>query len=184
MSAEIATPGFEKSPLDTLAIGAAGEFLTCADLIMNGYRAWQAPQSFSYDVIADIEGRLLRFSVKSTRKPTKRPGRVNAKEAYRFHLCRNQRMASKLKSDVRAYTDLQTDIIVVVALDTKQIGYIAVKSAPTTLEIEAPHGLNGSAIFGPRDTKLRSFDSFSLQTALRDIGMTCGEARPQWSASA
>lgn len=154
--------------IDTRSMGAAGEFLVCADLILSGHRAWQAPESFSFDVIADVEGMLVRVSVLSTSRPTQRPGRINSKEAYRWQLTRTS-LRSTGKSWAKNYSSEITDLIALVALDTRQIAYISVDESRTTFEIEAPHGLNGTARFGPRDTKLRTFADFPMQYALSRI---------------
>lgn len=149
--------------LDTLALGAAGEYLVCADLIMHGYRGWQAPNNFSYDVIAEIEGRLVRISVKSTLKPMRRPGRVASKECYRWRCTRSSSRGQK------PFTKDLTDLVAVVGLDTKLIGYLPVSECPGILEIEAPHGLPSKGKYGPRELKLRTFEDFPLLEALRRI---------------
>lgn len=154
--------------IDTRSMGAAGEFLVCADLTLSGHRAWQAPESFSFDVIADVEGRLVRVSVLSTSRPTSRPGRINSKEAYRWQLSRTS-LRSTGKSVAKNYSSAITDMIALVALDTRQIAYISADQSRTSFEIEAPHGLNGTARFGPRDAKLRSFADFPMESALARI---------------
>ncbi len=169
MTAPSAPTGFNNEreafmSLDTSAIGAAGEYLVCADMIMHGFRAWQAPNSFSYDVISEINGRLVRVSVKSTLQPRHRPGRIASKQCYRWRLARS--VPRRERSAIRPYTESLTDIIAVVALDTKLIGYLPVNDFPMTLEIEAPHGLPSAGRYGPRELKLRTFAEFSLASAI------------------
>lgn len=154
--------------LDTLALGAAGEYLVCADLILSGYRGWQAPNSFSYDVIAEIDGRLVRISVQSTMKPRHRPGRATAKQCYRWRVARAKRLSTG-KTVARGYDQQLTDLIAVVALDIRQIAYLPVGSCPSILELEAPNGLPRTGKYGPRELKLRTFADFPLDAAIKAL---------------
>ena len=71
-----------------LAAGAAGEHLVCADLLMQGYRAFLADQNCPYDVAVDVGDRLIRVQVKATRAPKAVPQRVGHFPAYQWHVRR------------------------------------------------------------------------------------------------
>ena len=54
---------------DDLELGKAAEHLVCADLIMQGYRAFLSDQGLPYDILVDVQGVFVRVQVKATRKP-------------------------------------------------------------------------------------------------------------------
>jgi len=58
--------------INDLQAGKAGEYLVCADLIVKGYVAFPSEQGLPFDVVLDVQGRLLRVQVKTTRRL--RPG--------------------------------------------------------------------------------------------------------------
>lgn len=58
---------FDLAIVDDLQTGKAGEYLVCADLILNGFVAYPSEQGLPYDVVMDFNGRLLKVQVKSTR---------------------------------------------------------------------------------------------------------------------
>ncbi len=109
--------------IDDLQIGKAGEYLVCADLILKGYVAFLAEQGLQYDVILDYNDKLYRLQIKSTRYPYLTPQRQSDTYSYQFNA---RRMG---KGGRKSYSDTDVDIFALVALDTKQIGYISVKDA-------------------------------------------------------
>lgn len=90
-----------------------------------------------YDLIADVDGRLLKVQVKTTRKPELLPGRNVNKMAYRFWVNRCG------KGSTSKYDIADVDIFALVALDTKQVGYISANKMPKTLFVR-PDNLRGT----------------------------------------
>ena len=71
-----------------LLVGVAGEHLVCCDLICNGYNAFMTDQGLPYDLILDVDDKLLRVQVKTTRTHTELPQRKTRFPSYLFHVRR------------------------------------------------------------------------------------------------
>jgi hypothetical protein len=115
------------SVVTDLDIGKAGEHLVCADLILLGHQAYLSDQGLPYDVVCDIDGRLLRLQVKTTRTIRNVPQRKNDTPAYLFHIRRCG------KGGRRSYDERDFDAMALVALDTKEIAYIKLAEAKQTV---------------------------------------------------
>jgi PD-(D/E)XK nuclease superfamily protein len=135
--------------------GTAAEHLVCADLLLAGHKAFLAPQICSYDVIADISGKLYRIQVKS----------VKGVRSNSNHLrqCAPVYQWSVRKRNRAFYGIDEFDLIAFVALDTKRIAY------------GTRAGLGSAACFvirsndekiGKRGQVGRIFSEFSLQSAI------------------
>lgn len=114
---------------DDLAAGVAGEHLVCADLILRGYNAFLSDQGLPYDVVADIGGQLFKIQVKTTRGPRQVPQRVNHTPAYVFHVKRCG------KGGKKQYGQQDADLFALVALDSKEVGYVPASNMKSTLII-------------------------------------------------
>lgn len=116
-----------------LQIGKAGEYLVCADLILKGHVAYLSEQGLSYDVVADVDGKLSRIQVKTTQKPIIRPRVDYQGSLYVFDVRRCGKGGRKKLSNS------DVDIIACVALDSRIIGYIPIKKATLcmTFRVEA-----------------------------------------------
>ena len=112
--------------LSELQVGKAGEYLVCVDLILNGYVAYPSEQGLPYDIIADVNGKLLKIQVKSTRKATNTPQRTQRIPTYRFALRRCG------KGGRKKYQNNEIDLIAFVSLQNKKIGYMDIKNVPLT----------------------------------------------------
>lgn len=115
--------------VNDLAAGAAGEHLVCADLLLQGYRAFLSDQNCPYDVAVDIGGRLIRIQVKSTRQPKAIPQRVGHFPAYMWHVRRAG------KKGARVYAAGEFDMLALVALDVRKIAYLPPSSLIQTVHI-------------------------------------------------
>ena len=104
-----------------LQIGKAGEYLTCADLIMKGFVAFPSEQGLPYDVLLDNGKRLIRVQVKTCEKPREIPQRNTTTFAYMFNVKRHG------KNGQAIYGDDEVDVFALVALDTREVGYIIAK---------------------------------------------------------
>lgn len=112
--------------------GKAGEYMVCADIILMGHVAYLSEQALSYDVVADVDGRLIRIQVKTTRLPKAVPQRKTYTPAYIFHI---RRMG---KGGRRSYTDRDVDMFALVALDTRIIGYVSEKKVSQSMLFRIP----------------------------------------------
>lgn len=127
-----------------LAAGAAGEHLVCADLLLQGYRAFLADQNCPYDVAVDAGGRLVRIQVKATRAQRSIPQRAGHTPAYLWHVRRAG------KAGARVYATDDFDLLALVALDTKLIAYLPPSESKQTVHIRPP-GTNGGKQFSQYD---------------------------------
>lgn len=112
-----------------LQIGKAGEYLTCADLVMKGLVAFPSEQGLPYDVLVDNGKRLLRVQVKTTTAPRVIPQRAKDSFAYIFNVKRCG------KNGTQRYSDSEIDIFALVCLDTRQVGYLLNGDMPETLNL-------------------------------------------------
>jgi hypothetical protein len=112
--------------------GKAGEYLVCADLILQGFIAFPSEQGLPYDVVADVGTSLVRIQVKTTRQPLSIPQRVNQVPGYLFHVRR------KGKEGRKRYEGGEVDIFALVGLDLRTIGYVPAARVRTTMIFRVP----------------------------------------------
>jgi len=113
-----------------MAVGKAAEHLVCADLLLSGYRAFLSDEGLPYDVLVETGERIMRVQVKATRQPrnANAKGR-NPNNVYVFNVrCRGNRGRQRLSND-------HCDIVALVALDTRQVAYLAVGEVATTVSL-------------------------------------------------
>lgn len=94
--------------------------------MMHGHDCFHAAQGMPYDLVADVDGRLLRVQVKTTRKPEILAGRNVNNLAYRFWVTKCG------KGGAKRYTTEDVDLFALVALDTRQVGYLSTREMPKT----------------------------------------------------
>ena len=149
--------------INDLQIGKAGEYLVCADLILNNYIAYPSEQGLPYDVVMDYNGKLLKVQVKTTRKAKEIPQRKTSIPAYIFHIGNNG-AANKRKT----YNKKDVDLFALVCAESKEIAYLPYFYHRTTMNFRVPkfrgqyHDEKGSAL----KEKVLS---------LKNIGWTCTE---------
>jgi hypothetical protein len=142
-----------------LEIGKAAEHLVCADLILSGYRAFLADQGIPYDVVCDIDGRLIRIQVKSTMKPKPVPDRSKSGNSYQFHLKHAGHGAKRIIST----TDF--DIVALVAIDIRKIAYLVMADKVLqTLFLRIP---GDASTHGNK--RLNNIDKYPIQRALSEL---------------
>lgn len=149
-----------ETSLSDLAVGAAGEHLVCADLLLAGYRAFLADQNCPYDVAVDAGSRLIRVQVKSTRAARAIPQRANHRAGYMWHVRRAG------KGGARVYADDEFDVLALVALDCRRIAYMPPSLSKQTIHIRA-HGDASHPAHGGKMGK--TFDMFSFPAALAEV---------------
>lgn len=112
-----------------LQTGKAGEYLTCADLILKGFVAFPGEQGLPYDVLLDTGKRLLKVQVKTTSGGREVPQRNKKSTAYIFNVKRNG------KNNKGRYADGEVDLFALVCLDVMKVGYLITTDMPDTLNI-------------------------------------------------
>jgi hypothetical protein len=107
--------------------GKAAEHLVLADLLLRGYDAFLAGEGLHYDVLVNIDNKILKLQVKSITRPSaSRKGRRNVGPVYRFTTSSAVYINNKYKYKPKTkYCDV--DIWVFVALDLKIISYVTTK---------------------------------------------------------
>lgn len=126
-----------------LEIGKAGEHLVCADLILQGYRAFLSDQGLPYDVIVDHGGKLYRIQVKSSLAPrnVNASGR-NERVAYNWNVRRRGKNGSA------ALTNSDCDVVALVALDARVVAYLPISECWMTVQLRIV-GAQVTTIGGP-----------------------------------
>ena len=124
---------FDLAIVDDLQCGKAGEYLVCADLIIKGYVAFPSEQGLPYDVVMDHNGRLLKIQVKTTRGLRQLAQRKIPIRAYQFNIKRCG------KRNIKKTNSQSCHLFALVALDTKQIGYLANKDVKETMNFRPEH---------------------------------------------
>jgi hypothetical protein len=103
--------------IDDLQAGTAGEYLVCADLIIQGFVAFPSEQGLPFDVVVDVDGRLIKVQVKTTRGMRPVLQRKSHVPSYVFHIKRTGKRKSK------TYKTTDVDLFALVALESREIGY-------------------------------------------------------------
>lgn len=109
-----------------LHVGRAGQHIAAADFLSEGHDPFSAAEGMPYDLVVDVDGRLLRVQVKTTREPKATTNRAFGMPGYIFHVRRCG------KGGRQSYTVADVDLFALVALDEKSVGYIAASQMPTT----------------------------------------------------
>ena len=124
---------------DTSTLGAAAAHIVCADILLAGFGASLAAEGRRYDVIADVDGRLIRIQVKATAKMQPRPSRPRTSPVYIFGTIRNRRPLSDGTQRIRRYSADEIDALACVALDRREVAYFAVRGiGPTGINLYPP----------------------------------------------
>ena len=153
--------------IEDLQIGKAGEYLVCADLILHGHIAFPSEQGLPYDVVAEIEGKLFKVQVKTTRKPKNNPQRKSDIPVYLFGVGRNGSMGRNKK-----YLNGQVDIFALVALDTKVVAYINANDIKSTMIFRVPQ--NRGKYHDEKSIEIKK-----EVIRLKNMGFSCGEMASQ-----
>lgn len=120
-----------------LQVGVAGEYLACCDLTIKGFVAYPTQQGLPYDVLLDIDGKLLKVQVKTTTEPRKIQQRSKETVAYIFGVKRH----GKRNDSVYGLSDV--DVFALVCLDTMKVGYVKNCDMPSTMNLRVD-SLRGS----------------------------------------
>lgn len=113
--------------INDLQAGKAGEYLVCADLIIKGYVSFPSEQGLPFDVVMEHKGKLIKIQVKTTRGLRALTQRKTATHAYQFNIKRCGKDNKKFR------TNYSCDLFALVALDSKEIGYMVNKDVKQTM---------------------------------------------------
>jgi len=156
------------APISDLQAGKAGEYLVCADLILSGHVAFPSEQGLPFDVVVEVGARLLRIQVKTTRGPRAIPQRKQHTPGYLFNVKRCG------KGGRGAYANGAVDLFALVALDTREIGYLPTGSVKRTMVFRSPllEGEYADERAGARALSIKALRAEGL--SYREIGRRAG----------
>ena len=120
-------PGPAKS-ISTANMAAAAEHLVASDLLMLNYPVSVAGAGLPYDLIAEIEGAMVRIQVKSTAKPRK----DGKRSGYIFDGRRGYKNSSRL--GLKSYKG-EVELLAFVAMDIRRVIYRAPGSVSNRLTV-------------------------------------------------
>ncbi len=143
-----------------LSLGTAAEHLVCADLLLQGYRAFLSDQNCPYDVVVDIGARLVRIQVKATAEPRRTPQRVGDFLTYQWYVRRAG------KGGRRVYAMGEFDLLALVATDARRVAYLPPEEQRQTVHIrphDDPRDLGSGAKFG------KTFGQYPFARALGHV---------------
>lgn len=147
--------GYQR-PVDA---GVAGEYLTCYRLMTLGYRAYRTEPFSPYDVVIDIDGRLIRVQVKGTAKPCPPENARRARPAYLFTLTHNAPNRKK-----GPYREGLFDLVAFAALDIGEVAYM------TADEVRVGHTFRIPGDDKPSRGALH-FADYPIERALERLGI-------------
>lgn len=144
---------------DANTCGRAGEHLVCADFLQRGYECFIAEGRLPYDVVADINGQIVRVQVKTTSGIRPCPQRKNHTPVYMW----NARKYGK--GSRHGYEPSDADLVAYVALDRRLIAY------RTSERIAQSTVLRIAAYRDQYQSRTGAFiEDFPLEKALQEIG--------------
>lgn len=118
-------------PLRATDVGKIAEHLVCADILIQGYSAFLSDQGLPYDVLADVDSKLIRIQVKATlfsRNLIRK--KYTWKDVYAWNVRDNKHNRQRLTHD-------RCDIVALVALDINKIAYIPVSACSSTVYLRS-----------------------------------------------
>lgn len=155
----IGLTGHDDSPARALEVGKAAEHLVCAELILQGHRAFLSDQGLPYDVVVDV-GRLIRIQVKSTFYPKDIP-QITYSKKYTWHVRRVG------KNGRRKIAGNEFDILALVALDVRHIAFIPISdTVPSCVMLRPPGPFTKSY---RQEPFAKSVDQFPFADALEEV---------------
>ena len=145
-----------------LQAGIAGEHLVCADLLSKGFRAFKTEQICPYDIAAEINGKLVKIQVKTTRETRAVPQRKGHLSAYMWHVRRAG------KGGKRVYAENEFDLLALVALDIKKIAYLPPSKHRQTIHIRSHEDAGGRSLNGSGKHG-KTFSMYTVEEAIREV---------------
>jgi len=123
-----------KDPVNAFFVGKAAEHFVCFDLLSVGVEAFLSDQGLPYDVICDVDSRLIRLQVKGCTSPRNMnaTGR-NERIGYTFHVRRRGKNGRGKRLD-----SSHCDLVACVALDIMAVRYMRVETSRQTIQFASP----------------------------------------------
>lgn len=152
--------------------GKAGEHLVISELLSLGYEAFMAGEGLPYDIVFEKDNSIVRVQVKTSRKPSITPQKKRDTTGYIYHIKRNG------KGGKKEYAINSIDCFAIVALDTKEIGYIKLDEVKSTLVIRPTSMIgtyNGESDKKEQIKKLRE-DGYTYQQIKEKLEVDIGYA--------
>lgn len=144
-------------PHSALDLGKAAEHLVCADLILEGHRAFLSDQGLPYDVVVDVAGRLVRIQVKATAFPRNLSASDRAPRNGYVWSPRRRGRNGQARLDAS-----HCDLVALVALDIRVVAYLPLAAVPTCVQLMPP----GWTSRGEYRRKFLTVDKFPFSEAL------------------
>lgn len=109
-------------PSEDWMVGRAAEHIVLADLLLQGYWAFQVDLNRPYDLLVDHQNKILKVQVKGTRglwfrNQSSRKSHNVLHPTYRFSV-------RKSKGAKRKFDGEDLDVVAFVALDIRKVAYI------------------------------------------------------------
>lgn len=139
-------------------MGQAGEYLVAAEITALGHVCLTTPPKVKYDLVADVDDRLIKIQVKTVRLPRK--ASKTGKLVYEFSLKKNRKKDSSYAKD-------EIDGFALVAFNQRQIAFV-LPSDKTSINFRV-HGVSygQQATAKYMDDPEYSFESFVEQILKR-----------------
>lgn len=118
-------------PSRALDLGKAAEHLVCADLMLAGYRVFLSDQGLPYDLLVDLGGRFIRVQVKSTCRP--KNANAQGRSPNMVYVFNVRRRGKNSKGE--RLSSKHCDVVALVALDTRTVAYMPIRSVPQTVAL-------------------------------------------------
>ena len=147
-----------KNPSSALELGKAAEHLACADLILQGHRAYLSDQGLPYDIVVDLKGHLIRVQSKAAcfAKNVNKKGR-SERLAYSFSVRRRGKGGDKWLANENCA------VIALVALDRRLVAYLPIREVGITCQLMPP----GFEFRGKyKRNRFASIDGFPFSSAV------------------
>jgi hypothetical protein len=148
-------------PTAALDVGKAAEHIVCASLILSGYRCYLSDQGLPYDVVADVDGRLIRIQVKSTCFPRERnKDGKRSRVAYNWGIRQRGRGRKGARLNER-----HCDVVALVALDILVVAYLPIALCGQGISL-VPPGAKLKTKFRSGSQWARTVDQFPFSDAI------------------
>lgn len=138
--------GHPDNPISELQMGKAGEYIVCADLILQGYVAYPSEQGLPYDVVADTPRGLVKIQVKTARRPKTCRGRYPPLYVYSS--------MKRGKNGKGTYKETDVDIFAFVGIEDCAVAYLKLAQCKTCLQFRS-EAYRGSYYSEQRSSRVR-----------------------------
>ncbi len=136
-------------------MGQAGEFLVAAEITALGHVCLTTPPKVKYDLVADVNDRLIKIQVKTINLPRK--ASKTGKLVYEFSLKKN-------RSKDSSYEKEDIDGFALVAFNQRQIAYV-----PLTGKTSMNFRVHGVAYSQQAQAKYMDDPAYSFESFVENL---------------